>query len=175
MLVDLARNDLGAVCEPGTMSVSRMMRFEKYSHVQHLVSRVQGRLRDELEAIDALKSGFPDGTLSGAPKIRAMQLIHQLEKIGRGPYTGAVGWFSPSGDMDTGTVIRSMIIRDGVAYVHGGGGVVHDSDPTAEYFESLHKMAAPLEAISRAEEFRWRHVVDSPTDSINSKPAMATD
>ncbi len=175
MLVDLARNDLGAVCEPSTMGVSRMMRFEKYSHVQHLVSRVHGRLRDDLDAIDSLKSGFPAGTLAGAPKIRAMQLIHELEPIGRGPYTGAAGWFSAAGNMDTGTVIRSMILRDGVAYIHGGGGVVHDSDPTAEYYESLHKMAAPLEAISRAEEFRWRRIADTPADSIDSHPALITD
>ena len=175
MLVDLARNDLGAVCEPGTINVSSMMQIEKYSHVQHLVSRVQGRLKDELDAIDALKSGFPAGTLAGAPKIRAIQLIRELESVGRGPYTGALGWFSASGNMDTGTVIRSMIIHDGVAYVHGGGGVVHDSDPTAEYFESIQKMAAPLEAISRAEEFGWRSRQNIPPDSTNSQPALTTD
>jgi len=175
MLVDLARNDLGAVCEPGSMKVPRMMRFEKYSHVQHLVSRVQGRLRDGWDAVDALKSGFPAGTLAGAPKIRAMQLIHELESVGRGPYTGAAGWFSASGDMDTGTVIRSMIISDGVAYVHGGGGIVHDSDPTAEYFESIHKMAAPLEAISRAEEFRWRNGEHIATAATNTQPSLITD
>jgi anthranilate synthase component 1 len=172
MLVDLARNDLGAVCEPGTMKVSRMMRFEKYSHLQHLVSRVEGWFRHELDAIDTLKSCFPAGTLAGAPKIRAMQLIHELEPIGRGPYTGAAGWFSASGDMDTGTVIRSMIIRDCIAYVHGGGGVVRDSDFTAEYFESIHKMTAPLEAISLAEEFRRRNHDANATDSINSQPAL---
>jgi anthranilate/para-aminobenzoate synthase component I len=128
-----------------------------------------------LDAIDALKSGFPAGTLAGAPKIRAIQLIRELESVGRGPYTGALGWFSASGNMDTGTVIRSMIIHDGVAYVHGGGGVVHDSDPTAEYFESIQKMAAPLEAISRAEEFGWRSRQNIPTDSTNSQPALTTD
>ena len=175
MLVDLARNDLCAVCEPGTLSVPSMMQIEKYTHVQHLVSRVRGKLRHELDAIDALKSGFPAGTSAGAPKIRAMELIHELESVGRGPYTGTVGWFSASGDIDTETVIRSMIIHDGVAYVHGGGGMVHDSDPTAEYFESIHKMTTPLEGLSRSEEFRWRNRQSIATDSANSKPALTID
>ncbi len=151
MLLDLARNDLGRVCEPGTVSVESFMHVERYSHVQHLVSRVSGKLSESNDAISALEAGFPIGTLTGAPKIRAMRLITELEREGRGPYTGAVGWFSSNGDMDTGTTIRSLVLNDGVAHVQGGGGIVFDSDPSREYEESWHKMHAPLLAISNAE------------------------
>jgi anthranilate synthase component 1 len=151
MLLDLARNDLGRVCEPGTLRVESFMHVERYSHVQHLVSRIAGRLTESNDAISALEAGFPIGTLTGAPKIRAMRLISELEREGRGPYTGAVGWFSSNGDLDTGTTIRALVLKDGIAHVQGGGGIVFDSDPSREYEESWHKMHAPLLAISNAE------------------------
>ena len=164
MLVDLARNDLGRVCESGTVEVPYLMRTERYSHVMHLVSRVRGRLRGDCDGVSAFEAGFPIGTLAGAPKIRAMQLIAELESEGRGPYCGGVGWFAANGDLDTGTVIRSIVFKDGVAHIQGGGGIVFDSDPSAEYQESLHKIQAPLEAIAAAENrgaadltgHRWR-------------------
>ncbi|MEX0762750.1 MAG: chorismate-binding protein [Dehalococcoidia bacterium] len=168
MLLDLCRNDLGRVCAPGTVSVPSLMAVEHYSHVMHLVSRVQGRLREGCDALDAFAAGFPAGTLTGAPKVRAMQLISELEPGGRGPYCGGVGWFGANGDMDTGTVIRSILLKDGVAHVQGGGGIVFDSVPGAEYRESLQKAAAPLRAIAAAEtagatahEKRWRSPVSA--------------
>lgn len=151
MLLDLARNDLGRVCKPGTVDVTRFMAVERYSHVMHLVSRVWGDLGDGLDGLDALAAGFPAGTLTGAPKVRAMELISELEPEGRGPYTGAVGWFGATGSLDSATVIRSMVIRDGIAHIQGGGGIVFDSEPTAEYFEAWQKMEAPLRAIEAAE------------------------
>jgi anthranilate synthase component 1 len=151
MLVDLARNDLGRVSQPGTVRVGSFMATERYSHVMHLVSRVTGRLRDGMDGLDAFVAGFPIGTLSGAPRLRAVELIAELERDGRGPYCGGVGWFGANGDIDTGTVIRSVALKDGVAHVQGGGGIVFDSDPEREYFESLQKMKAPLKAIELAE------------------------
>jgi anthranilate/para-aminobenzoate synthase component I len=117
----------------------------------HLVSRVVGELSDDKDGIDAFEAGFPIGTLSGAPKFRSIQLIAELEKEGRGPYCGGIGWFAPNGDVDTGTIIRSIVLRNGTGHVQGGAGIVFDSDPEAEYFESLQKAKAPLLAIARAE------------------------
>lgn len=151
MLVDLARNDLGRVCEPGSVVVSSLKHIERYSHVMHLVSRVQGTLSPHKDGIDAFESGFPIGTLSGAPKIRSIQLIAELEPEGRGPYCGGIGWFGANGDVDTGTIIRSIVLRDNAAHIQGGAGIVFDSDPQAETLESLQKAKAPLLAIERAE------------------------
>lgn len=159
MLVDLARNDLGRVCVPGTVRVLSFKHVERYSHVLHLVSRVEGRLSNNRDGIDAFKAGFPIGTLSGAPKIRAIQLIAELEPEGRGPYCGGIGWFGANGDVDTGTIIRSVILRDGTAHVQAGSGIVFDSVPEAENLESLQKAKAPLLAIARVEAIRdqqWR-------------------
>ena len=152
MLVDLARNDLGRVCDPGSVTVPSLMGVERYSHVMHLVSRVTGRLRKGCDALDAFRAGFPAGTLTGAPKVRAMKLVSELERDGRGPYCGAAGWFSANGDMDTGTVIRSVVLKDGLAHLQAGGGIVMESTPEDEYQESLQKMSALIRAIEHAEE-----------------------
>ena len=151
MLVDLARNDVGRVSETGTVEVTRLMEVERYSRVMHLVSHVAGRLKPGLTAYDALRSCFPAGTLSGAPKIRAMEIISELEGEKRGPYGGAVGYFSFSGNVDTAITLRTGVIKDGTAYVQAGGGVVADSTPEDEYQETLHKAGAILRAIDRAE------------------------
>lgn len=152
MLVDLARNDLGRVSVAGTVSVDSFMAIERYSHVMHLVSRVRGSLKPGQDGLDAFVAGFPLGTLTGAPRIRAVQLISELEAEGRGPYCGGVGWFDANGDVDTGTTIRSVVMRDGEAHVQGGGGIVFDSNPEREYLESVQKMAAQLQAIDIAEQ-----------------------
>ena len=151
MLLDLGRNDIGRVSEPGTVQVTQMLEVERYSHVMHLVSHVTGRLREDMTAFDALRACFPAGTVSGAPKIRAMEIIAELEGERRGTYAGAVGYFSFSGNMDTAITIRTMVVKNGVAYVQAGGGVVYDSDPETERQESLHKMNALLRAIAEAE------------------------
>jgi anthranilate synthase component 1 len=152
MLVDLGRNDIGRVSEPGTVKVPTYMTVEKYSHVMHIVSHVTGRLRSDMRAIDALRACFPAGTVSGAPKIRAMEIIAELEGMRRDVYAGCVGYIGFNGDLDTCISLRTMVVRDGVAYVQAGGGVVADSDPTAEYQESCNKAAALLKAIDIAEE-----------------------
>lgn len=151
MLVDLARNDLGRVSVPGSVQVESFMATERYSHVMHLVSRVNGRLRDGVDGLDAFVTGFPLGTLTGAPRLRAIELVAELEVEGRGPYCGGVGWFDANGDVDTGTVIRCVVMRDGEAHIQAGGGIVFDSDPEREYVESMQKMAAQFEAIQLAE------------------------
>jgi anthranilate synthase component 1 len=151
MLVDLGRNDIGRVSEPGTVRVTQLMDIERYSHVMHLVSHVQGRLRSELSQFDALRACFPAGTVSGAPKIRAMEIIAKLEPDRRGPYAGAVGYFGFSGNMDTAITIRTSIIKDGVAYTQAGAGIVADSIPEREYQESLSKAQALLTAMEQAE------------------------
>ena len=151
MLLDLGRNDIGRVSLPGTVQVTQMMDVERYSHVMHLVSHVTGRMRPDLTAYDALRACFPAGTVSGAPKIRAMEIIAELERERRGPYAGAVGYFSFSGNMDTAIAIRTMVIVDGVAYIQAGGGVVYDSVPEREFEETLHKAEAVLRAIDEAE------------------------
>jgi anthranilate synthase component 1 len=152
MLVDLGRNDIGRVSEPGTVSVPDFMFVEKYSHVMHLVSHVTGKLRGDMNALDALRACFPAGTVSGAPKIRAMEVIAELEGSRRGVYAGCVGHVGFNGDLDTCIALRTMVVQDGVAYVQAGGGVVADSDPEAEYQESGNKAAALLRAIDLAEE-----------------------
>ena len=150
MLVDLGRNDVGRVCAPGTVEVTELMEVERYSHVMHIVSHVRGRLRPEMTCYDALRACFPAGTVSGAPKIRAMEIIAELEPDRRGPYAGAVGYFSLSGDMDTAIALRTMVMRDGVAYVEAGGGIVADSDPDAEYAETVSKASAAIRAVAEA-------------------------
>ncbi len=151
MLVDLGRNDIGRVSQPGTVEVSELMEVERYSHVMHLVTHVQGKLRHDMNAIDALRACFPAGTVSGAPKIRAMQIIAELEPDKRGPYAGAAGYFSFSGNMDMAISIRTMVMKDGIAYTQAGCGVVYDSIPQCEYEESMNKARALLKAIKQAE------------------------
>ena len=151
MLVDLGRNDIGRVSEPGTVTVSDLMNVERYSHVMHLVTHVQGKLRPDLTAFDALRACFPAGTVSGAPKVRAMEIIAEMEPEKRGPYAGAVGYFSFSGNMDMAIAIRTMVVNKGVAYVQAGGGIVYDSVPHREYEESMNKARALLKAIEQAE------------------------
>jgi anthranilate synthase component 1 len=151
MLVDLGRNDIGRVSQPGTVTVTQLMDVEKFSHVMHLVSHVEGDLRPDMTAYDALRSCFPAGTVSGAPKIRAMEIIAELEGETRGPYGGAVGYFGYSGDMDTALVLRTGVYKDGVMYVQAGGGIVADSTGEDEYMETRHKAGALMRAIDLAE------------------------
>ncbi|MBN1128018.1 MAG: anthranilate synthase component I [Chitinispirillaceae bacterium] len=156
MLVDLGRNDVGRVSEIGTVTVEEMMHIEKYSHVIHIVSNVKGRLAKDLDAFDALFSCFPAGTLSGAPKIRAMEIIDELEPVKRGIYGGALGYIDWSGTMDTCIVIRTIVYRNGIATIQAGAGIVADSDPAREYNETLHKAGALFSAITRAAEMGGR-------------------
>jgi anthranilate synthase component 1 len=151
MLVDLGRNDIGRVSQPGTVTVKDFMIVERYSHVMHLVSRVEGTLKPEMSAYDALRACFPAGTLSGAPKIRAMEIISEMETDRRGPYGGAVGYFDFSGNMDTAITIRTMVMKDGIAHTQAGGGIVYDSVPESEYQETLNKARAIMQAIDQAE------------------------
>jgi anthranilate synthase component 1 len=150
MLVDLGRNDLGRVCEYGSVAVETFMAVETYSHVMHIVSSVTGRLRDDVRAIDALRSVLPAGTLSGAPKVRAMQIIDELEPVKRGGYGGAIGYLSYTGDLDTCIHIRTVVVKDGVAHVQAGGGTVADAKPDYEFRESEAKARGVLEAIELA-------------------------
>jgi anthranilate synthase component 1 len=152
MLVDLGRNDIGRVSAPGTVAVPRFMEIEKYSHVMHIVSNVEGEIADGLTSLDALRACFPAGTVSGAPKVRAMEIIAEQEVDRRGPYAGAVGYVDLSGGMDTAIALRTTVIKDGVISLQAGGGIVTDSTPQGEYEESLHKMRGPLRAIELAEE-----------------------
>jgi anthranilate synthase component I len=150
MLVDLGRNDLGRVCEYGSVKVDELMAVEAYSHVIHIVSSVSGRLREGVTPMDALRATLPAGTLSGAPKIRAMQIIDELEPVKRGPYGGAVGYLSYTGDLDTCINIRATFVRDGKAYLQAGGGIVADSDPDYENREAEAKAGAVMDAIRLA-------------------------
>ncbi len=152
MLVDLGRNDLGRVCRPGTIVVDELMEMELYSHVIHMVSSVSGRLAPGATPTDALKAAFPAGTVSGAPKVRAMQIVDELETVRRGPYAGAIGYLSYSGDLDTCICIRTVIVKDGVAYLQAGAGIVADSDPATEFEETQSKAAALLRAVELAHE-----------------------
>ena len=152
MLVDLGRNDVGRVSKPGTVEVTELMEVEYYSHVMHLVSHVTGELRPDMSTYDALRSCFPAGTLSGAPKIRAMEIIAELEPDKRGPYGGATGYFTFSGNMDTAILLRTMLVKDGVAHVQAGGGIVADSEAEPEYEETVHKARALMRAIENAEQ-----------------------
>jgi anthranilate synthase component 1 len=150
MLVDLGRNDVGRVAETGSVTVTDQFFIERYSHVMHIVSNVEGTIRPGLDAIDALAAGFPAGTLSGAPKVRAMEIINELEKEKRGVYAGAVGYFAANGTMDTCIVLRTAILKDGVMYVQAGGGVVADSDPESEFQETVNKAKALFAAADEA-------------------------
>ena len=152
MLLDLGRNDVGRVSKPGTVEVSQILDIERYSHVIHLVSHVTGELRDEYTNYDALRACFPAGTVSGAPKIRAMEIIAELEPDRRSVYAGAVGYFDFSGNMDTAIAIRTLVLKDGVAHVQAGGGIVYDSNPEDEYMETIHKASAVFKAIDEAEQ-----------------------
>jgi anthranilate synthase component 1 len=152
MLVDLGRNDLSRVCRAGTVHVARSMEVERFSHVSHLVSEVVGELRDGVTPFDVLRACFPAGTVTGAPKIRAMQLITELEGFRRGPYGGGVLYSLPGGTMDACIALRTMIMRDGIAYLQAGAGVVADSDPASEHEECLRKLAAMEAAIDLAEQ-----------------------
>ena len=151
MLVDLARNDLGRVCQYGTVKVPELMGVEKYSHVSHIVSAVEGRLNPGEDAFSLLRASFPAGTVSGAPKIRAMEIIAELEKTRRGPYAGAVGYFDFTGNMDTCITIRTIAMKGDTVYLQSGAGIVADSDPLAEYQETLNKLKAMEKAIIVAE------------------------
>jgi anthranilate synthase component 1 len=154
MLVDLGRNDVGRAAEVGSVHVTDSFFIERYSHVMHLVSNVEGKIRDGLDAVDALAAGLPAGTLSGAPKIRAMELIDEFEKEKRGAaYAGAVGYFAANGTMDTCIVLRTAVVKDGIMYVQAGGGVVADSVPEAEYEESVNKARALMTAAEEAVRF----------------------
>jgi anthranilate synthase component 1 len=153
MLLDLGRNDVGRVAEIGSVKVTEQFVIERYSHVQHIVSDVQGRLRSDKDALDALIAGFPNGTTSGAPKVRALEIIDELEKEKRGVYGGGVGYISANGSMDTCIALRTAIVKDGMMYVQAGGGVVADSDPEAEFMETVHKAAALFRAAEEAQSF----------------------
>ncbi|PSR20395.1 MAG: anthranilate synthase component I [Sulfobacillus acidophilus] len=152
MLVDLARNDLGRICEYGSVTVEEFMVREMYSHVMHIVSEVRGRLKQDVDALDVLAASFPAGTLSGAPKIRAMEIIEELEPTARGAYGGVVGYWSHRGDLDACITIRTLEIEQDMAYVQSGAGIVADSEPATEYQESLSKAAAALNVLSVGEE-----------------------
>jgi anthranilate synthase component 1 len=154
MLVDLGRNDVGRVAVPGTVDVERLAHIERFSHLMHLVSQVSGELRPGLDAFDAFDALFPAGTLTGAPKVRAMELIDEFEPVFRGPYGGAVGYFSLSGNADFAITIRTVSLRNGVATVQAGGGVVADSQPDLEYEECINKASAPLLALEIADPSR---------------------
>ena len=152
MLVDLGRNDVGRVARYGTVELSDVMTVERYSHVMHITSNVTGQLSPGHDSFDALCACLPAGTVSGAPKVRAMQIIDELEPHRRGPYAGAVGYFDFNGNMDTCIALRTMVIQDGNAYVQAGAGLVADSVPAAEYQETLNKARGLLKAIEITEE-----------------------
>lgn len=155
MLLDLGRNDIGRVSRFNSVRVTEQMTIERYSHVMHIVSNVRGELLDEVDALDALFACYPAGTVSGAPKIRAMEIIDEMETTRRGPYAGAVGYIDFAGNMDTCIAIRTMLIKDGKAYVQAGGGVVFDSDPEYEYQETVNKARALFRAVEMAERGAW--------------------
>lgn len=151
MLVDLGRNDLGRVCEYGTVEVEELMTVERYSHVMHIVSSVKGKLSKEMDGVDLVRACFPAGTVSGAPKVRAMQIIDEIETNRRGLYAGAVGYFSSTGEVDLAIAIRTILLKDGTAYVQAGAGIVYDSVPSKEYEECVNKAKAALRAIEIAQ------------------------
>ena len=151
MLLDLGRNDIGRLSEPGSVRVTQMMDVERYSHVMHMVSHVEGAVRPGMNCYDALRATFPAGTVSGAPKIRAMEIIAELEQDQRGPYAGALGYFGFGGNMETAITIRTIVMQDGLASVQAGGGIVYDSDPAAEYQETVNKAMALVQALDVAE------------------------
>jgi len=150
-LMDLGRNDVGRVAQDGSVRVTEQMVIERYSHVMHIVSNVEGTLRDEMNAIDVLKASFPAGTVSGAPKVRAMEIIDELEPSKRGIYAGAVGYLGFNGDMDLAIAIRTAVLKDQTLYVQAGAGIVADSVPASEWAETKNKAKAVLKAAQVAE------------------------
>jgi anthranilate synthase component 1 len=162
-LVDLARNDVGRVCEYGSVSVPMLMEVHRYSHVQHMVSRVVGRLRRGLSCYDALKAVFSAGTVTGAPKVRAMEIIEELEPVRRGPYAGAVGYFSFNGNADIAITIRALVASGRRAYIQVGAGAVADSTPEGEWLETEHKASALLKALQEASGFVYLISVEGVT------------
>lgn len=185
MLVDLARNDVNRVCDPMTTQVDRLMVVEKFSHVQHLVSQVSGVLRPDKTRFDAFRSIFPAGTVSGAPKVRAMELISELEGEKRGVYAGAVGYFGYNtatvggrgeipGDMDTCIALRTMLLKDGIAYLQAGGGIVFDSDPYEEYVETLNKLGANIQCVKGAEE-KYLHMEKEQHNASSSGKSVSNE
>jgi anthranilate synthase component 1 len=152
MLVDMGRNDLGRICEYGSIKVNELMRLEKYSHVMHLASNLEGRLVEGVDCFHALQACLPAGTVSGAPKIRAMEIIEELEPCRRGVYGGAVGYVDFRGNLDTCIALRTLVIKDKVAYVQAGGGIVIDSRPDAERAESMNKARALIRAVTFAHQ-----------------------
>lgn len=154
MLVDLERNDLGRVCDYGSIRADQLLVTESYSHVTHIVSNIIGRLRRPFDGFDLLRACFPGGTITGCPKVRAMEIIEELEPVRRGPYTGSLGYFGYNGDLDFNIIIRSLVVRNGTAYVQAGAGIVADSQPEREYYETLHKAEALLRAVAAVEERR---------------------
>ncbi|MFA5260859.1 MAG: anthranilate synthase component I [Candidatus Omnitrophota bacterium] len=169
MLVDLGRNDLGRVCQKGTVAVSEFMAVEKYSHVMHIVSNVKGRLTPGKDSLDVLQAAFPAGTVSGAPKIRAMEIIDSLENVARGPYAGCIGYFSFSGNLDSCITIRTIVAHQGKAYIQAGAGIVADSVPRREYQETMNKARAQVLAIEQAHQI-WSNGTTRP---LNRKKANA--
>ncbi len=151
MLLDLGRNDLGRIAKPGSVKVTQQMEIERYSHVMHIVSHVEADINPDFNAFDVLRSAFPAGTVTGAPKVRAMKLISEKEKFKRGPYSGAVGYFSYDGNMDTAIAIRTIVLKDNLAILQAGAGIVADSDPESEHNECLAKMGALIKALEHAE------------------------
>ena len=160
MLIDLGRNDVGRVAKTGTVKVHDMMHIERYSHVMHIVSNVIGHIRRGMTAIDVLRATFPAGTVSGAPKIRAMEIIDELEPVKRGVYSGAVGYLSWSGNMDTAIAIRTAVIKDGQLHIQAGAGVVADSIPDLEWKETMNKGRAVFRAVALAEAGLDTHPCD---------------
>ncbi len=152
MLVDLGRNDVGRVAATGTVNVTERMMVERYSHVMHIVSNVEGTLKPGLTSLDVLRASFPAGTVSGAPKVRAMEIIDELEPARRGVYAGAVGYVSFQDDMDTAIAIRTAVIRDGVLHVQAGAGIVHDSVPESEWQETENKARAIMRAADMVQQ-----------------------
>jgi anthranilate synthase component 1 len=154
MLVDLGRNDLGRVCDYGTVKVEQLLTVERFSHVMHLVSSLRGRLREDVDCFDALMACFPAGTVSGAPKVRAMEIIEELERTRRGIYAGGVLYLDFAGNLDSCIALRTMVIKNGVAHVQAGGGIVADSTPEGEFQETVNKSRALLTALEAAHRRR---------------------
>jgi anthranilate/para-aminobenzoate synthase component I len=147
MLLDLERNDLGRVCDYGTVDINELMVVEEYSHVIHIVSNIRGSMSKGKDCFDLVRAMFPGGTITGVPKVRCMEIIDELEPVARGPYTGSLGYISNAGDMDLNIIIRTLVIKDGMAHIQVGAGIVADSDPTREYFETLQKAEALRKAL----------------------------
>jgi anthranilate synthase component 1 len=170
MLVDLARNDLGRVCAPGSVEVVDFMSVERYSHIMHIVSTVVGQVDAGREALEVLAATFPAGTLSGAPKVRAMEIIEELEPTRRGLYGGVVGYIDFAGDLDTAIAIRTAVVRDGTVYVQAGAGLVADSDPATEDAECQHKANTVLSAVAIAESLAAPEVSPDSGDVFSRNP-----